>query len=277
MILRWQLDPVLIGTLLIAATGYFLATVPLRKYLAPNEPFPKKHALLFYSALTVLYLAEGSPLHDLASYYLLSAHMLQHLLISYLAAPLIIWGMPSWLFEAILLHPKVKPLARFLTRPFVAAFVFSFFFSVWHFPIFYDGALQNSFVHHSEHLVFLSISILVWWPVMSPLNALPPLHFGSRILYLFLLPLIQTVVFAFITFAPHAIYATYGHMPTRVWGIAVVNDQALAGLVMKAGGLIVFGGAMIVTILRWAYKEGQAGAMPSPNRQGKQKMQGLKP
>ena len=91
MVFSWQLDPFLIGPLLTSALCYFLAVGPLRKKIAPNIAFPVGKAIVFYCALIVLYLAEGSLLHDLSD-YLLSAHMLQHLLISYVAAPLVITG-----------------------------------------------------------------------------------------------------------------------------------------------------------------------------------------
>ncbi len=84
--LRWQADPVLIGGLLTFAVLYGLLTGPLRGRLAPGTAYPKRQAIYFYGALAVFYLAEGSPLHDLAEIYLFSAHMVQHLLLSYVVA-----------------------------------------------------------------------------------------------------------------------------------------------------------------------------------------------
>ena len=126
-LLVWRFDPVLLGTLLTTALLYALAIGPLRFRIAPKEHFPLRYASVFFSALFLVYLAEGSPLHDLAENYLLSAHMVQHLIISYVVPPMLIWGMPRWLLRPLLLNPVIKPIAKFLIRPIIAVFVFSFF------------------------------------------------------------------------------------------------------------------------------------------------------
>ncbi len=254
MVLSWQLDPFLIGTLLTSALCYFLAVGPLRKKFADNFAFPTRKAITFLCALIVLYLAEGSLLHDLSN-YLLSAHMLQHLLISYVAAPLVITGMPKWLLKPLLINKYIKPTVSFLVRPLVAGFVFSFFFSIWHLPFFYEGALDNAALHHIEHIVFLSVSLIVWWPIMSPLKELPALHYGGQILYLFVLPIVQTIVFAFITFAPEPLYAPYMNAPIRVWNISVLADQAWAGVIMKVGSMVAFGAPFVAAFLKWESTE----------------------
>ena len=102
--LGWQLDPVLIGGLLTLAVCYGLAVGPLRNRLAPEAPFPRFRALWFYAGLVLMYLIEGSPLHDLSERYLLSAHMIQHLSVSYFVAPLLLWATPAWLLRAVLLR-----------------------------------------------------------------------------------------------------------------------------------------------------------------------------
>jgi putative membrane protein len=123
--LSWQLDPVLIGGLLTLTVSYTLAVGPLRPRLAPKIPFPRRQALLFYSGIALMYLVEGSPLHDLAERYLFSAHMVQHLLINYLVATLLLWGMPTWILRPLLLNAVVAPVARLLTKPLVALLVFN--------------------------------------------------------------------------------------------------------------------------------------------------------
>jgi len=171
--LGWQLDPVLLGGILTLGACYGLAVGPLRARLAPGAAFPRRQALWFYGGLAVMYLMEGSPLHDLAERYLLSVHMLQHLSLSYLVAPMLLWGTPPWVLKPLLLNRAVAPIARVLTKPLVTFFVFSFFFSAWHLPAIYEAALRNDSLHHAEHLVFLATSLLLWWPLMSPLKELP--------------------------------------------------------------------------------------------------------
>jgi putative membrane protein len=146
--LGWQFDPVLIGNLLTLSVLYLLATTVLRQRLAPGETFPKSKAILFFSGIFILWAAEGSPLHDLSERYLFSAHMVQHLLINYFAAPLLIWGTPEWVFRPLLLNRFVKPVAKFVLQAVVATLVFNLGLSIWHIPQIYDAGLQNSSVHH---------------------------------------------------------------------------------------------------------------------------------
>lgn len=257
ILLRWQVDPVLIGGIMTLLTCYTLAVGPLRPYLAPSAPFPYQQAGLFYLAMLLLYVVEGSPLHDLAELYLFSAHMLQHVLLSYLVAPLLLLGLPAWLLRPILLQPRIKPIARFLLHPLVAFLTFSVLFSLWHLPIVYEGALRNSLVHHSEHVLLLLISLMLWWPLFSPLPELPRLSYAGQLIYLFVLPIVQMPVFAAVTFADTVIYPSYAAAP-RLFIDDPLGDQALGGAIMKVAGLLVFGSLFIFKFFRWYQQEQQA-------------------
>lgn len=263
--LGWQVDPTLIGGLLTAALLYGLLTGPLRRRLAPDAPFPRRQAVYFYAALAVFYLAEGSPLHDLAEIYLFTAHMVQHLLLSYVVALLLIVGTPVWILRPLLLNRFVRPLAKVLTRPVVAAVVFSIFFSGWHFPAVYEGALRSAIVHHAEHLVFIGTALLMWWPLLSPLPELPRLSNVGQILYLFALPFGQFLVTALLTFSSAPFYPTYAAAP-RLFGLTVVGDQQLGGGLMKVAGFIVYGIPLVLAFFRWYRIENSSVARPLAKR-----------
>jgi putative membrane protein len=254
--LGWQFDPVLIGNLLTLSVLYILATTVLRRRLAPGEVFPKRQAIFFFSGVAVLWLAEGTPLHDLSERYLLSAHMVQHLLINYFSAPLLIWGTPEWVFRPLLLNHFVKPIAKALLQPVVAAVVFNLGLSLWHFPQIYDAGLRNSTVHHFQHVIFLTLSFISWWPVMSPLKEIPRLNYGLQILYIFATStLLQIPLFGIVTFADQVLYPTYQNA-ARVWIAQPLNDQIMAGLIMKVLGMIIYGIPLIVIFFKW-YAESQ--------------------
>ncbi len=250
---RWLFDPVLIGGLVTLALVYFLLTGPLRSRFAPGKAFPRRKAIFFYSSLVVFYLSEGSPLHDMSEMYSFTAHMFQHNLLSYLVPTLMLRGTPDWVLRPLLTGRYVKPVFRMLVHPVVAFSVFSLFFSLWHLPVIYEGALQNSALHHFEHLLFLLTSLILWWPLLSPLSEFPRLHHSSALVYLFLLPIAQIPVFAAVTFADHAIYPTYANSPHVLMGDARA-DQTLGGALMKVAGLIAFGMPFILTFFEW-YKE----------------------
>ena len=262
--LRWQTDPVLVGGLLTFAVVYGLLIGPLRARLAPGAAFPKRQAVYFYTALTVFYLAEGSPLHDLAEIYLFSAHMLQHLLLSYVVALLLILGMPIWILRPLLLNRVVKPVAQVMTQPVVAAVVFSLFFSGWHFPAVYEGALQSNLLHHTEHLIFIGTALLMWWPLFSPLPELPRLSNVGQLFYLFALPFGQFLVAALLTFSTRVIYPSYAAAP-RLFGLSALGDQQLGGAIMKFVGFIVFGIPLVLAFFRW-YRLENAAVIRSPVR-----------
>ena len=251
---RWLFDPVLIGGLLTLALVYFLLTGPLRARYAPGQAFPRRKAILFYSALVVFYLSEGSPLHDMAELYSFGAHMFQHNMLSYVVPTLMLRGTPDWLLRPLFSQRYVKPVVKVMTSPVIAFSVFSLFFSLWHLPVIYEGALQNSALHHFEHFLFLITSLMLWWPLLSPLPEFPRMQHASALVYLFLLPIAQIPVFAAVTFADHAIYTTYANSPHVLFGDARA-DQTFGGALMKVAGLVAFGLPFILTFFEWYRKE----------------------
>lgn len=258
--LQWQVDPVLLGSLLTAAVVYGLAAGPLRSRIAPGKPFPTASALGFYATLALVYLLEGSPLHDLAERYSLTAHMSQHLALSYVTAPLLLVSTPGWMLRPLLLQPGIAPVARALTRPLAAFAIFSLAFSLWHMPVIYDGALRNEALHHAEHVLFLGTSLLLWWPLMSRLPELPRPGYLVQLVYLFLLPVAQLPVFGAITFSDRVLYDTYAAAPWTL-GLSTLEEQSLAGALMKVVGLFAFGIPFAVIFFRWYREESSA---PTP-------------
>ena len=246
----WQFDPVLIGGILTVALAYALASGPLRDRLAPGEPYRAGAAAAFYGALALFFVVEGSPLHDLAERYLLSAHMVQHLLLSYVVARMLIVGVPAWLWRVLLTNRRVFPVARVALRPVVTFTVFSLFFALWHVPVIYQAALMDATLHHVEHLVFLLTAVMLWWPVLSPIEELPRAPYLVRLAYLFTLPIAQLPVFAGITFHPDVVYPIYALAP-RAFGLSPMADQALAGAIMKVFGLLFFGVPFTRIFFEW--------------------------
>lgn len=254
LIVGWQLDPVLIGNLLTLSILYFLMTVPLRSRLVPGQPFERVRFTLFYLGIVLIYLTEGSPLHDLSERYSFSAHMVQHLLLNYICAPLLVWGTPTWILRLILLNSLIKPVASVLLRPVVAALIYTLFLSLWHFPQIYDAGLRNSSIHHFQHILFLILSFIGWWPLMSRLPEIPRLGYGFQILYLFAISTVMQIpLFGIITFADHAFYETYRNAPRFLFATAL-EDQVAAGVVMKVLGMIIYSIPVIVIFYKW-YEE----------------------
>jgi putative membrane protein len=255
----WQFDPILIGGLLALGVAYALATGPFRSRLAPEAAAEPRRAMVFYLSLAGVFVVEGSPLHDLAERYLLSAHMLQHLLLSYVVARLMLVGVPSWLWRRLLLNRAVAPVAKVVLRPTFAFLTFAILFAVWHVPPIYEGALANSTLHHVEHVVFLITALILWWPILSPLPEIPKASSLVQLVYLFTIPIAQLPVFAAIAFSPEVIYAPYAHAPRVVEWLTPLADQALAGAIMKVLGLVFFGVPFARIFFEWYARETRRG------------------
>lgn len=266
--LEWQLEPVLLGLITTFAVTYYLCVGLLRSRIAPGQPYPTRHAIIFGTALLFLFLVEGSPLHDLAERYLLSAHMVQHLLLTYAVAPLFIVGTPTWLLRASLANAKTLPVMRVVLHPLTTFVTFALVMSVYHLPRIYDVALINTSLHHSVHVIILFSSMMLWWPALSPLKELPRPSYLVRLAYLFLVPVSQLPIFAGITFSPDPLYQVYANMPTRAFGLSVIEDQAIAGAIMKVFGVIAFGIPFIFTFFAWYRSERAAGGAGGPGDQG---------
>jgi putative membrane protein len=251
----WSLhSSVLLGTGLLGAL-YFYGIGPFRRRRALGPPASAQQILSFCTALAVLLLALNGPVHDLSDYYLLSVHMLQHLVLTLVFPPLFIAGIPGWLLRALLVRRGVFPVIRLLTRPWLAGLLFSASIALWHLAPFYDLMMRNHEVHIATHLLFMVTATLMWWPVMSSVPELPRLQPGLGMLYLFLVAIPMQAVGALITFADEVLYPWYLAAP-RTWGLSPVDDQQLGGLLMWIPGNLYMFAAIGVLFFRWAREDG---------------------
>jgi putative membrane protein len=253
---EWSWSPhpsVLIGTGLLGAL-YFYGIGPLRRRLGLGPPASPGQITSFCSALVVLLLSLNGPVHDLSDYYLFSVHMVQHLVLTLLFPPLLLAGIPSWLLAPLVRRAGVLRVARLLSRPWVAAILFSVSIAVWHLRPFYDLMMRSHEVHIGTHLMFMVTATIMWWPVMSPMPELPRLSPGMAILYLFLVGIPMQVVGAFVTFADDVLYPWYVAAP-RTWGLEPLDDQRLGGLLMWIPGNLWLFGAIAVLFFRWARED----------------------
>lgn len=247
---HWHNEPLLIGTLVIVAWAYALAVGPWRPRLAPGEPFPRANAVRFSAGLLIFYGAVGSPLDQLGERFLMSAHMLQHMIIIFAATPLVFRGVPVWLLDRVVGAPGVRPVVRVLTRPVVAAVIFGLVMSFWHVPAVYDHALRDRLVHVAQHLSFFAVAWLMWWPLLSHSRVLPPLPPGLQILYLVGVGALQMPLIAFLAFSRTVLYPTYEFAP-RLLPLSPRDDQILGGAIMGVGGMFITLGLITAAFFRW--------------------------
>ena len=184
--------------------------------------------------VAAIWVASDWPIHDLAERYLFSVHMFQHMLISLVAPPLLLLGMPAWLLRRLVAPRPINWAIRNLARPFFALVIFNVVIVITHWPLLVQGMLEHHPYHFLGHLVLFCAAVLMWWPVVSPLPEMPTLSYPARMVYLFLQSIVPTVPASFLTFGSSPLYPFYEHV-SRIWGISVLTDQRVAGLIMKLG------------------------------------------
>ncbi len=220
------------------------------------------HRVCYYLSLATMFLSLNGWLHDLSDSYLFSAHMVQHLLLAFAVAPLMIMGTTGAMLRPLLRIPGVMPVARFVTRPTRSFAIFNMVVAGWHLPPLYNYALGHHPIHIVQHLMFLAASVIMWWPVLSPLPELPRLSYPGQMLYLFLMSIPMAIVSVYIAYSDSLLYPLYAAAP-RVWGISPMDDQLIGGLIMWIPGGLYFYAVISVIFFRWQQRDGvetQAGA-----------------
>lgn len=217
---------------------------------APDTPTGLEK-LSFFAGLLVMFCTLNGPLHDLSDYYLFSAHMVQHLVLTLVLPPLLIAGTPGWMLRPLIRPRAVRAVARVVLRPVMCFVIFNVVFTAWHIPYFYNAAMANHNIHIVEHLMFMAAAVIMWWPFLSPLPELPRLAYPGQMLYCFLMTIPMSVVAIYIAMADHVLYPAYAAAP-RIWGLTPIADQQLGGLIMWIPGGIIFYGIMTVIFFKWA-------------------------
>ena len=244
--------------LLASAEALYLVALRRRRRSTGSSGASPRKVTLFSLGVAVLWLGADWPLHDLAERYLYSMHMVQHLLFTLVAPPLLIAGLPDWLLREILRPRAVSRAVRFLTRPVVALIVFNGVLLFSHWPAVVDASVRSEPLHFGLHVLIVASAFVMWWPVMSPLPEMPALPAPGQMLYLFLQSLAPTVPASFLTFGSTPLYPVYASFP-RIWGIDALTDQLIAGLTMKLAGGLILWGFIAAIFFRWFAQEQRDG------------------
>ena len=245
----WSLPVWLTLATVLTTVVYVRGWLALRK--TRPEQFTGWRLVSFLAGMASLWIAIGSPLDAFAD-VLLSAHMVEHLILMSLVPPLVLLGLPvvpllrglPKILRKAIAGPllRLKPLRRvthWLVAPPVAWLAMNITFLAWHVPGAYDLALENENVHDVEHLCFLFTSLLFWWCIVRPWpDTQKSLRWGI-LLYLVGADLVNTALSAFLAFCNRPVYAFYVDHPNP-FGIAPLPDQILGAVVMWVVGSLVF-------------------------------------
>jgi putative copper resistance protein D len=257
----WSFEPALILPLVAAA---WLWTRAVRQVNAahPANPVPRRRSVFFLAGLLAIAIAlqSGIERYDTS---LFSIHMVQHILLTLVAAPLIALGGPVTLLLRVatpavrrrwilpVLHSRVL---RILSFPVVAWIALAAVMWGTHFSALFDVALENRFVHDLEHVLYLVAALLFWWPAVG-LDPSPwRMNHPVRALYVFLQMPQNTLLAVVILNATSPLYLHYATL-LRTWGPSVLFDQQAAAGIMWLTGDFLFIAAMGAIMVGWMRHE----------------------
>ena len=245
----WQLPIWLTGAIVLAALMYARGWLALRE--TRLKQFTGWRLLAFLSGLASLWIAIGSPL-EAAADALLSAHMVEHLILMMIVPPLILLGLPvvpmlrglPEIARRCIVAPLAKMawlrgVGRWVARPAVAWLAMNVTLLGWHVPRAYDFALEHEGWHDIEHVCFLATSLLFWWCVIRPWPAETHRRGWKMLAYLIGADFVNSALSAFLAFCNRPVYRFYLENPNR-FGIAPLPDQVLGAVIMWVAGSLIF-------------------------------------
>ncbi|MEC0091519.1 cytochrome c oxidase assembly factor CtaG [Paenibacillus macquariensis] len=270
-------SPLFLVFMLLLTVGYLLVVGPLSEKLEGAKQVSWMKKGMFIAGMFMLYLAQGGPV-SILGHMMFSFHMLTMALSYLVAPPLIMMGIPGWLWRALL---KVNPLRslKFLAKPVVAALLFNGLFSLYHIPAIHDYVMLHFNVHRLYYLVLFVTAMLMWWTLLNPL---PESQKGSslgKMGYIFLNMVLLTPACGLIIFASQPMYTTYSD--PNVWAQAMgycisgdplamlekfggptffnlmspLVDQQVGGILMKFIQEIIFASILAYVFFHWYKKE----------------------
>jgi putative membrane protein len=218
--------------------------------LRPHE-LPRWRAICFCSGVLAFWLAIASPL-GVFDDFLLTIHMVQHLMLMSVAPPLILLGAPAVpilrglprsllqkIFAPLLRLKPLRQIVHGLLHPVTGWLALNLAFLGWHIPAAYELALRSESWHEVEHACFFFTSILFWWTVIQPWPSRPIWSRWKTIPYLLTADFVNTGLCAFFAFSSRILYPSYADVP-RLFSLSALDDQIFAGALMWVFGSLFY-------------------------------------
>ncbi len=270
-------SPYFLAFLLLITCLYFMIVGPWRTRFTKEGPPTRKQKAYFLAGIMLLYISFGSPV-DLLGHLIFSAHMIQMAILSFMAPPLLILGIPNWLFERFFEIRPLKAAVTFLTKPLIAVVLFNSLFSFYHVPFIFDLANSNALYHAVITTMIFVAAWMMWWPLLNKMPGWQSLSGLKKIGYIFADGALLTPACALIIFAGKPLYATYydpqmwmkslalcvpaGTLasldltgPEMFFSVPLLYDQQLGGILMKIIQEIIYGIMLFFAFREWYRKE----------------------
>ena len=240
--ISWPLDPTVYAGLVVLYFGH--------AWLARGVgDVKRRHALYFGLGLVTMWVALETPIDTIADHSLDSIHMLQHVLLGFVAPPLMLLGLSPGMVERLVRIPGV----RAITEPVSAQVIAGVVMIAWHVPVLYDATLHSESLHVVEHLTFIAAGLVLYWPVLEATSAhsrwkMSP---GAKLLYMLVATLPQDAVALALIFSRVPFYEYYAYAPRLVASLTPLIDQTVAGAVLMIFGKATMVVAAIAVFARW--------------------------
>ena len=260
----WSFDPPLVLVIDLAVM-YWLGN---RRTVTPQRKRGEQRwrSACFYLALVTLAIALASPIERLSE-QLFWVHMIQHVLLIVVAAPLIVVAQPwirlwrslplewrRWLARNLSHGRRTAPLralSRALGTPLAGFLCFSVVLLAWHLPGLFDATLRNGTLHALEHTLFFTTAVMFFKQTLPS----PPLRItlapAQRVVFAIGGMIVSWVLAVVLALAPHPLYDFYAHQASRPGGISAMADQQIAAGIMWVPGSITFLIVVFVYVHRW--------------------------
>lgn len=254
----WSLDPLALTSGAVALVLYAQGFARLRRRRVEHaRPW---RAAVYGAGVAVAVLALVSPIDTIGEEQLLSAHMLQHLmlgdvgpllLVLGVSGPMAVFLLPARPMRAVARFRPLRRLLSFLLRPRVSFAGWAVAIAAWHVPAAYDAAIAHPAVHALEHISFVLAGLLVWTQILDPTRRarLTP---GGRAVFAGAV-LLAGMALSELLLVMHPLYPHYAHVADRPLGFTAGEDQNRAGLLMMAEQIATLGTA--AALLLWAHVE----------------------
>lgn len=268
----WSFDPGIVAAILVAAALYWRGRRRLND-VRRGAPLNRRRIASFYAGLVVVIIALESPIDSLGA-VLFSFHMIQHLLLIMIAAPLILLGdpgvtivrgIPLSLRRAVLrkgakqgwLHGLGALFGR-VNRPIPAAAIFLVDLYLWHWNFLWNLTLRNDMVHAIEHMCFLFTALILWTQVIDQRALHPRLTYFQRAIFTILVGAAGNLLAMYFVFSTVPVYS-YARELHRPFGMTALGDQQIAGATMWVPVLLLFSGAFAVFMYRGLAEDANQG------------------
>lgn len=257
LLLGWTFEP--LPTLaIVVALGWWWWAVRRVNAAHPGHPVPRRRTIAFVAAQVALAFALLSGI-DRYDTTLFSVHMVQHILLMLVAAPLIALSAPITLLLRLSSHATRRRwllpvlhsrLVRVLAFPVVGWILFAAVMWIAHFSPLFDAALEDPFIHELEHALFLVTALVFWWPAVALDPAPWRMAHPVRVVHLFMEMTQNTFLAVVILNVSTVLYPHYATV-ARTWGPTPLADQGLAAGIMWVAGDLVFIAAIMAVIAGW--------------------------